>query len=87
MNQEGEKLPTVSEIPALGAAHTTPVGPGPLGVGQKSQCVQKPRHKSPESRNKACSVFRAHASWRVNSRGIEAQILEIWALLNPRQVA
>ena len=45
----------------LGPAHTTPLGHGPLGVGQKSLCVQKPHHKS---RNDARSVFRAHASWR-----------------------
>ena len=30
------------------------------------------------------SVFRAPASWRGNSRGIEAWILKILALLNPR---
>ena len=33
------------------------------------------------------SVFRAPASWRGNSRGIEAWILKIRALLNPRLVA
>ena len=56
---------------------------GPLGVGQKSQCVQKPRHKS---RNEARCVFRAHASWHGNFRGIEAWILKRRALLNTHQV-
>ena len=39
-----------------GPALTSPLGPGPLGIGQRSQCVQKPRHKSPESRNVARSA-------------------------------
>ena len=68
----------------LGPTHTTPLGHGPLGVGQKSLCVQKPHHKS---HNDARSVFRAHASWRGNSQGIEAWILKKRALLNSRQVA
>ena len=70
----------------LGAAQITPVGSGPLGVGQKSQCVQKPRHKSTESRNKAHSVFRAHASWRGNSRNRGADLKKT-ALLHLHQVA
>ena len=37
--------------------------------------------------NEARSVFRAHASWRENSREIEAWIIKRQALLNPRQVA
>ena len=36
---------------------------------------------------KSHSVFRAPASWRGNSQGIEAWIFKKRALLNPRQVA
>ena len=47
---------------------------GPSGVGHQAWAIRR-------------SVFRAPASWRGNSLGIEAWILKIRALLNSRLVA